>query len=167
DPITQPVPVAVNVAPGPAFTLGRVAATPMPPETTLADLRLQPGEPAGSASILAAETALAEAWRERGHPLVAVTPRQVVADHASHTLDVAIGVEPGPAAEFGRVSVTGTERVEPGLVSGRAGLEGRGLYHPKTVRRAEQRLRDLGVFECARTPPAEAPARGGASPPRR
>src|SRR5690606_17784862 len=46
DPITQPVPVAVHIAPGPAFTLGRVAATPMPPETTLADLRLQPGEPA-------------------------------------------------------------------------------------------------------------------------
>lgn len=151
---TEPVPVHVVVEAGPAFTFGRVEAAPLPPGFDLSDLRLHPGEEAGSAEILAAEARLADGWREAGHPLVRVLEREVVADHAAARLDVRLAVDPGPRAHFGRVTVEGAEAVDPVLVHRRAGIEG-GVYTPRVTRRAEQRLRDLGVFESVSVRPAD------------
>jgi translocation and assembly module TamA len=151
---TRPVPVAIAVSAGPPFVFGRVDAAPLPPELTLADLGLSPGAPAGSAAILRAETRILDAWRQQGHPLAAVGQRDTIADHNTNTLDVVLSVDPGPIASFGRVTVEGTEAVNPALVLARAGIDG-GLYSSRITRRAETRLRDLGVFESVRATPAD------------
>lgn len=151
---TQPVPVTVTIEPGQPFVFGRVEATPLPEGLTLAELDLVPGEPANSAVIVKAEAAMVEAWRQRSHPLAVAAPRDTVADHRTKTLDVAISVRPGPMADFGRVDVVGTEHVDPNLVLRRAGISG-GPYSSRTTKRAETRLRDLGVFESVRVTPAE------------
>ncbi len=80
-------------------------------------------------------------------------PRDTIADHHSHTLDVTLAVRPGPMADFGRVTVDGTKNVDPNLVLKRAGIDG-GLYSSKVVKRATKRLRDLGVFDSVRVTPA-------------
>ncbi|MCB1494976.1 MAG: outer membrane protein assembly factor [Bauldia sp.] len=156
DPVgAQPVPVKVVVTAGPQFVFGTVNAGPLPPDMTLEDLKLQPGEIAESGRIVNAEDTIVGGWRDEGHPLAAVVKTDVVADHGSRTLDVTIGVDPGKVADFGRVTVSGTDRVRPDLVEGRAGIDGGTVYSPKITRRAEARLRDLGVFDSVRVVPAD------------
>ena len=151
---TRPVPVQIAVSAGPPFVFGRVDAAPLPDGLTLADLGLVPGATAGSAAILRAETRIVDAWRLQGHPLAAVGQRDTIADHNTNTLDVVLAVAPGPVANFGRVTVEGTQDVDPSLVLARAGIDG-GLYSSRITRRAETRLRDLGVFESVRVTPAD------------
>lgn len=155
DPVsTQPVPVAIAVSAGPPFAFGRVQAAPLPAEVTLQELGLVTGRPAGSALIVDAETAIANGWRQDGHPLVTVNPRGVVADHATSTLDVALRVDPGPVADFGQVTLIGAEQVEASLPLRRAGIA-RERYSSKKTKRAETRLRELGVFDSVRVLPAD------------
>jgi translocation and assembly module TamA len=138
---------------GPPFVFeagGQAAA----PRRYVEKLGLATAAPAGSAQIVSAEAAIADGWRKEGHPLVTVQPREVVADHATSKLDVTLHVAAGPVANLGRVSVSGTERVEASLPLRRAGLGG-GLYSPQKIKRAETRLRDLGVFDSVRVQTAE------------
>lgn len=160
---TSPVPVAILVNAGLPFVFGIVDARSLPPDLTLADLGLVPGAEAGSAVILRAETRIADAWRRRGHPLAAIGQRDTVADHRNNTLDVVLSVDPGPVASFGRVTVEGAEAVDASLILGRAGIDG-GLYSSQVTRRAETRLRDLGVFESVRVVPADHLAPDGTIP---
>lgn len=151
---TSPVPVGIRIITGPPFVFGRIDAAPLPDGVTLEQLGLVSGAPAGSAVILRAETRIADAWRRQGYPLATVLSRDTIADHRSLTLDVWLSVEPGPIADFGRVTVVGTQAVNPDLVLRRAGIDG-GLFSSTTTRRAEMRLRDLGVFESVRVAPAD------------
>lgn len=155
DTLRSPAPVRIAVDAGSEFNFGRIDATPLPLDVSLQKLGLVAGKPAGSALIVNAETAMAAGWRLQGHPLVTVNPRDVVADHASTVLDVTLHVDPGPVANFGRVEATGLEHVDSVLVLGRAGIV-REPYTLKKTKRAETRLRDLGVFDSVRVSPAEA-----------
>ena len=151
---TRPVPVTVTVKAGAEFVFGRVSATPLPAGLTLDALGLIPGAPARSSVVVDAEAKLVDAWLEQGHPLAVAAPRDTIADHRTDTLDVSLAVNPGPLANFGRVTVSGTEAVDPNLVLRRAGIDG-GLYSSKAVKRATKRLRDLGVFASVEVTPAD------------
>lgn len=150
-----PVPVEIDVATGAPFVFGTVSAEPLPPGFSLTKVGMTPGAPAGSLVVFKAESALIEAWRQRGYPLASAAPRDTIADHSSRTLDVTLNVDPGPVADFGRVEVIGAEAVDPNLIVGRAHLGAR-RYSSRAVRNAETRLRDLGVFESVRIAPGEA-----------
>lgn len=160
---TRPVPVTVTIKPGAPFVFGKVSATPLPPGLTLADLGLIPGALARSSIVVDAEAKLVEAWKNDGHPLAAAVPRDTVADHRTDRLDVALSIRPGPTADFGRVTVSGTKAVDPGLVLRRAGIDG-GPYSQKIVKRATKRLRDLGVFASVEVTPAATLAPDGTIP---
>ncbi len=151
---TRPVPVTITVRPGAEFVFGAVRAAPLPAGTTLELLGLVPGSPARASVVVDAETKLAEAWQDEGHPLAVAGQRDTVADHRTKTLDVTLAVRPGPVADFGRVTVSGTDAVDPNLVLRRAGIDG-GLYSAKIVKRATRRLRDLGVFASVEVTPAD------------
>jgi translocation and assembly module TamA len=151
---TSPVPVTVTISVGPEFTFGTVQTSALPDGVDLARLGLVAGKPAKSDLIVKAEAAIADGWRQQGHPLVTIAPRDTVADHRTNTLDVALHIRPGPVANFGRVSVEGTNEVNPDLVLRRAGISGE-QYSSTITRRAETRLRDLGVFESVRVATAD------------
>lgn len=155
DTVRAPVAVVIDVTAGEPFVFGRVDTGPLPGRLTPERLGLMPGQPARSSTILAAESTIAGAWGEEGHPLVAVGRRDTIADHRARTLDVTLAIDPGPVASFGRVTVEGAETVDPTLVSGRAGL-GDGPYSTTKIKRAETRLRDLGVFGGVRIRPGTA-----------
>ncbi len=151
---TQPVPVAIRVNAGSPFVFGSVRAQPLPEGVTLNDLGMASGREARSNIVVSAEAAIVDAWRQQGYPLAAAETRDTVADHRTSTLDVTLAVRPGPQANFGRIDVTGTQNVDPTLVLRRAGIDG-GLYSSKKTKRAETRLRDLGVFDSVQVMPAE------------
>ena len=159
----RPVPVTVTVKPGVAFVFGRVSATPLPAGLTLAALGLEPGQPARSSVVVDAEVKLIDAWQEQGYPLAEAGKRDTIADHRTNMLDVMLSVHPGPQANFGRVTVNGTEKVDANLVLRRAGIHG-GLYSSKAVKRATKRLRDLGAFASVQVMPANTLAPDGTIP---
>jgi translocation and assembly module TamA len=156
DPIgSPPANVVIDIRTGQPFVFGVVDAEPLPRGVTVERLGLISGEPAGSQTVLAAEAALVDAWRQRGYPLARAGNRDTVADHRTHMLDVVLHADTGPIADFGRVEVIGAENVNTSLIVGRADL-GQGLYSSRHVKNAEMRLRDLGVFESVRITPAAA-----------
>jgi len=151
----RPVPVRVVVTPREPFVFGGVDANPLPPGVSLRDIGLTPGAAATSDAIIAAETAIGNGWRRLGHPLAAVTERDIIANHADRTLTVDLNVEPGPPADFGRVVINSTGNVDPELVRRRAEIDPGEIYSSDITSRAERRLRELGVFESVRVITAE------------
>jgi translocation and assembly module TamA len=108
---TSPVPVRVVVTTGDPFTLGTVDASPLPPGENLRDTGLVTGRVASSDAIVAAETSIANGWRRLGHPLAAVTQREIYATTPPDPLRL-LDVEPGLAA-ISAASIVGDERRQP------------------------------------------------------
>jgi translocation and assembly module TamA len=153
--LPDPVPVTVNVDPGPPFRFGtiRIEGLPETPLTEedddalkLEDWVLVQGEEARSGAILDTEGRLVEFWRQRGHPTARVPTREIVADHRTRTVDVVLAVEPGPAAVLGSAEIAGTERMDPLFVQWMTGIRPGEPYDPDTIRRSRERLQRLGVF---------------------
>ncbi len=134
------VPVTIIVETGPLFTLRRIEVVdlatgkPFPPEILPQRiLRLEPGAPARAADLGAADARLVDYFRGQSYPLVkAPLPRPIV-DHAALTMDVTFGIDPGPKAGFGEVSLTGPEGFDPAIVRSFIYLEPGQPYSPKAL----------------------------------
>ena len=154
DTFGDDVPVVIAVSPGPPFQFGTVQIVNGPdfdrPETeqikTPEELGLVSGALARSGVILSAETRLVEGWRQLGHPKADIAKRDIIADHASHRLDVTITVHPGPPSALGAVTVSGTERMNPAFVARQSGLVAGKRYDPDDIEDARDRLHRLEVF---------------------
>lgn len=163
--VPRPVPVTVTVEPGPLFRFAdidiRIAGGG---SEDPAAYGLVAGEAARSGAVLAAETQLVRTFQERGHPFAAVADRDIVADHGTATLDVALTVEPGPIASFGTVRVEGTKRVEPDFVVSQAAIPAGHTYDPRVLEKAAERLRRLGIFQRITVEAADRLEPGGSVP---
>jgi translocation and assembly module TamA len=146
-PPDQVVPVRITVDPGPMFMFGSVVVAghdaPDVAAAVAASAGLEPGAPARSGAIIAAERALELAWHRRGHRFVAMTDRSLVADHARNVLDVRLQIAPGPVARLGRVDVVGTEDLDPVFLARQAVIPEGIRYHPDVLERARTRLARL------------------------
>jgi outer membrane translocation and assembly module TamA len=118
------------------------------------------GAPAESGVIVAAVGAAVDGWRSQGNAKAKVTAQDVVADHASATLSADIQIAPGPVLRFGRLTVTGQDRMREGRILKIAGLPEGERFDPAELDRAATRLRRTGVFtsvslaeDAAITPP--------------
>ena len=169
--LPDPVDVVLSVEPGPLFRFNSVTIVNQAPETLDPFDYVEPpasrgfgaGETARSGVITRAEALALEAWRQQGFAKAAIASRDVVADHASSTVDVTITVNPGRQASFGPVTVSGTERMNPDFVQRQAGLTGE-EFDPDVVERAQKRLDRLEVFRAARLEAAESIGSDGVLP---
>jgi translocation and assembly module TamA len=152
----EPVPVTITVDPGAVFTLGDVALKGDAANLVPARFGLIAGGPAGSGDILKAEADIVRVLREEGRPLAKVTGREIVADHATRTLDVSLNVAAGPIAPFGETTVEGTEQVDREFTRYMTGLEPGRIYSPKEMKEARDRLAGLEVFSSINLREAEA-----------
>ena len=157
--LPQPVKVAMRVTPGPLFRFGKVEITGAPPlgpedadfkKSTPAEIGFAAGEPARAGAVTGSEKLLIDAWRRRGHPLASIVKRDTIAQHDTSTLDVAITVDPGPAATFGPLAVTGTSRMIPEYTAWMTGIEPGTPYNPAAIERGQKNLRRLQVFSSQR-----------------
>lgn len=160
---TGPVPVNVSIEPGPRYRIGRVAlrAPDAAGDAALATAAgaepfgLAPGDPATAAAVLDAEAALLDRLRRLGHPLAARAGREVVVDHDTRRMDVALTLAPGPRARFAPPEVIGQERTDTALlrrVTGRLAGED---YTPARLERIRRDLLALGVFDSVRATQAD------------
>lgn len=170
--LPDPVDVTIAVTAGPLFRFADVAiVNQAPPTADPADQVELPvlrgfgaGEIARSAVVLRAEQLALEAWRQQGHAKAEIVAREVVADHATNTVDAIIRVNPGPRAAFGPVRVTGTENMNPEFVAQQTGLTVGQEYDPDEVALAQKRLDRLEVFRSARLQEGDAIGADGLLP---
>jgi translocation and assembly module TamA len=142
----QPIPVVINIATGPKFTLGDIRLEGDAAGLVGANFGLIAGGDAGSGAVLKAEVSIVQALKEEGRPLAKVTDREIVADHATSTLDVTLTVAAGPVAGYGDTTVEGTEKVDRDFTEYMTGLERGRQYSPEEVDEARDRLLGLEVF---------------------
>ncbi|TPM91936.1 autotransporter assembly complex family protein [Mesorhizobium sp. B2-1-3A] len=142
----QPIPVAINIATGPKFTLGDIRLQGDAAGLMSADYGLISGGDAGSGAVLKAEALIVRTLKEQGRPLAKVTDRQIVADHATSTLDVTLTVAAGPVAGYGATTVEGTEKVDRDFTEYMTGLKRGRQYSPQEISDARDRLLALEVF---------------------
>ncbi len=157
-PMPAEVPVTIRVRAGPRFHFGEARIVNAPPPNprrdderteTIAEA-FSPGARANAGAINAASTDAVDRWRHLARPKARESGREVVADHATNLLDAVIVLEPGREARFGRTSVTGGGRVNPGFVAYMADLPQGGRFDPDRVQAAQDRLARLGVFSSIR-----------------
>ena len=152
----QPVPVVIDVAPGPKFTLGDIRLAGDAAGLASADFGLVAGGDAGSGAILKAEALIVRALKEEGRPLARIAGREIVADHDTATLDVTLDVKAGPVAGYGETTVEGTEAVDREFTRYMTGLERGVRYSPKDIDDARDRLLGLEVFNSVTVREADA-----------
>lgn len=141
-----PIPVTIRIDPGAAFTLGTIELRGDAADLSPAEYGLIPGGDASSDAVLKAQAEIVRALKEEGRPLAAITGQEVVANHATLTLNVAFDVEAGPIAGYGPTSVTGTDNMDEGFTRYVAALEPGKTYSPEEIDAARDRLLALGVF---------------------
>ncbi|MFB2553554.1 autotransporter assembly complex protein TamA [Ensifer soli] len=163
-PDGRPVPVAIRVTPGPAFSLASIRFEGDAAGKSPADYDLNPGMRADSIAIIKAGEKIVNDLKEEGRPFAKLTSREVVADHNTSTVSVVIAASGGPVADVGAVSVKGTKTVDPAFVEDYSRLNGSRPYSPEEIRKAAERLRQLGVFSSVTIKEADRLAADGTLP---
>jgi translocation and assembly module TamA len=137
--------VEVVIDPGPPFVFGDAQVGPLPEGEALPE-GFATGRPAVSGAVQEAVDDGIDTWRSYGHAKARVAGEDIVADHAARTLSARVRLDPGPRLRFGRMSVSGHQRMRLDRIRAIAGLpEGR-TFRPATVDLVEDRLRRTGVF---------------------
>ena len=124
-------------------------------------LPLKPGDPARTAPVVAAETALAAAFGDTGHPFAKIDNRRVEIDRDTKTMDVTYTLDPGPVMRFGPVAITGLERLNPAYVEGRVRWQGGEIYNASKVDETRRALIETGLFSTVQITPTADPEHPG------
>ena len=144
----------VKIAPGPRFLFGSVrldwvGPPPDPAAATAAQgaLALKPGQPGRAADVVAAEGRAVAAVQKRGYADVKAAPRQVVVDHADHSVNPDYRIVAGRIVRLDGVELTTNGRTNPEWLRGLAPWRPGETYDPEDVAELERRLLDTGVYE--------------------
>jgi translocation and assembly module TamA len=124
DLAAKPAKIRIDVEPGPRYKLTSVALLDpdnrdLPIALSPKDIGLKLGQPARSAAVLEAERQITLRFAERGYPLARVPDRKVIVDHAQRAMSVTYTVDPGPLANFGKVRVSGTQKLSEQYIRNR------------------------------------------------
>lgn len=160
----------VRIQPGPRFMLGAPRidwAGAAPDDRTGAAavqaLELQEGQPGRAADVVGAEGRAVAAIQKRGYADVRADPREVVVDHADHSVRPTFRIAAGEIVRLDGVQLVTTGRTDPAWVSRLAPWQAGEPYDPEDVAELERRLLDAGVFESvtvALAPSSAADAQG-------
>jgi len=159
-----PIPVTVDITPGPVFKVNEVQFGGDAANHNPADYDLTPGAQAGSLAIIKAGDKIVEQLKSEGRPFAKLTERKVVADHKSDTVDIVLAAEGGPVAPIGDVGVTGEKTVKPAFIQRYSRLNKGEAYSPLALKKAGERLRALGVFSSVTIHEGDALAPDGTVP---
>ena len=146
--------VVVTVDPGPVFRFSRAQMAPVAPGTEIPD-EYATGEIAGTGVMRSTALAGVDGWRAYGHAKADVADQQIVADHDADQVDSRIALSPGPAVTFGRMSVSGNQRLNERRLRKIAGFPEGERFDPQELDTVRQRLRRTGVFSAITLQEAE------------
>ena len=144
----------LTVTPGPQFLVADPQVLWAAPEPELAAkqaaaaaMELEPGQPGRAADVLAAEGRIVASIQSQGYADAVAQPREVIVDHADHTLRPTFNVASGPKVLLGPVQISTRGRTNPAWVSALAPWRVGEVYLPDRVAELERRLRETGVYD--------------------
>lgn len=150
----EPPAALVKIAPGQVFLIAdpQIAWSGTPPDEGVrqraaAAMRLTVGEPGRSADIVGAEGRIVAQVAKLGYADVAAEPREVIVDHADHTVRPTFRVMAGELVHLNGVEVVTKGRTNPQWVGRLAPWVAGDVYDPEDVAELERRLRDTAVFD--------------------
>lgn len=135
----------------------RYAGDEPPPDIAASaeSLGLTPGERARAPEVVAAQDRLLGRLAESGRPLATLLDRRAVIDRSARVLNVTLTVDPGPAAVFGPLEVSGLEKVEEGYVRRLRPWQQGQPYDRRAVDAYRQDLLGTRLFETVTLMPAD------------
>lgn len=149
----SPVVVEFKINPGPPYLISKVNIVTICPEMTTLDglpdpeeLDLEPGDRIMAQKVLDARQILAGHVRNRGYPFPLVSIEEVIIDHNDHTASIEFGLDPGPAAEFGRTDLSGLNRVKQEYVLERLPWEQGDPFRASLMDALRRQLTAGGLF---------------------
>ena len=115
-----------EIKPGPLYRFRDVTIEVTPPEPrpqlpSLEELKIAPGAPAVSQTILDAESTLLARARAQGYALAALGQRRAIVDHDADAMDLTLVLQPGSMVRFGAIRLSGLESVKEAAVRRRLG----------------------------------------------
>jgi translocation and assembly module TamA len=110
-------------------------------------MALKPGGPGRAADVIAAEGRVIAALQKRGYADVAADPRNVVVDHADHTMKPEFRIRTGALVRLGKVEVQGNSHVRPTWVVRLAPWRRGDVYKPQSIAALEKLLQETGAFD--------------------
>lgn len=137
----------IALAPGPRFTFSRADIAPLAPESDIPS-GYAVGETGGTGTIKSAALAGVDGWRNQGHAKADVGAQDITADHVQNTVDSRIGLAPGPLVTFGKLNITGQDRMSLRRLNKIAGFPEGERFDPEEIETVRKRLRRSGVFSA-------------------
>jgi translocation and assembly module TamA len=110
-------------------------------------LGLKPGDPGKAVDVLAAEGRAVATVQKRGYADAASEPREVIVDHADHTVRPAFRISSGPLVRLDGLEFPNTGRTSQAFVRRLAPWSAGEVYDPADVAELERRLLDVGVYD--------------------
>jgi translocation and assembly module TamA len=110
-------------------------------------MALKAGAPGRASDVIAAEGRVLAALQKRGYADAASEPRDVVVDHADHTMTPEFRVRAGALVRLGRIEVRGKSRARPAWVAHLAPWRPGDVYKPESVAGLEKLLSETGAFD--------------------
>jgi len=157
DDKATPVRVVFTVTSGPLYTLRRVeiesAEGSMLPEERMpsaGDVGLHTGKAARARAVVDAEAALLRLVRGMGYPYPEIAERRVQVQHGARAMDVLFVLHSGPPARFGKVEITGLERLDEQVIRDLIPWKRGDPYDPAPVTVFQDRLRETGLLSVIR-----------------
>jgi translocation and assembly module TamA len=137
--------VYININTGPSFTLGDVSIGPLAPNTEPLG-QFAKHQPATTSGLRESVDDAIEDWRAQGHAKASLKAQNIIANHATTSLDADIQLAPGPQLRFGKLRIDGNDRMRMKRIEEIAGLPTGQVFSPKTIDNVATRLRRTGVF---------------------
>ena len=151
---SDPPRAILKITPGPVFVIAdpQLAWIGTPPDDGVAQrahdvIRLTPGEPGRSAEVLAAEGRVVSQVQQLGYADATAEPREVVVDHADHTVRPTFKIAAGDLTHVDGIEVVTQGRSNPAWVQHLAPWKSGDIYEPDDIAELERRLRDTGVYD--------------------
>ncbi len=146
---------AIIVNEGSVFLFGKAQIAPLANVSELPS-GFSTGEIAKPSVIEDAADKAIKDWREDSHPKATISDQYLVADHIAGTLDAELQVDPGRAAKFGTLTISGNQRMRTNRIRKIAGLPEGDDFSATQLKKSANRLRETGIFSSVILEEAEA-----------
>ncbi len=124
-------------------------------ETMIPDIGLAPGDPFKAANLIRSQNSLIEEFTKKGYPFAKVADREIIVDHADHSVGVTFFVNPGPLAQFGPTRISGLVSVEERVVRDTLPWKEGEVFSADLLDAGQKKLTSLGLFSLVRILPAQ------------
>lgn len=150
----EPPSAVLIIKPGPRFRFAGagvewIGAEPLPEVIISAEqaMAIRRGAAGKAADVLAAEGRIVAAIQKRGYADAQPGPREVVVDHADHTVRPTFRILAGERVMMDGVTVEPAGRTSPAWAASLAPWKPGDVYNPELVAELERRLLDTGVYD--------------------